>query len=175
MPLFESYERRIGQITPVLEKYGMKTLEDAKAVCESIGVDPYAIVKETQPIAFENAGWAYVLGAAIAIKKGCKKAADAAEAIGEGLYSWSDSISITWEPARHANSPAFLLLTNQKLWKASNLGFSEACRQVCCALTLENHCLGGSYCSLSCCWFPEHGTQLFSIWKRKSGTEEMTI
>lgn len=89
--------------------------------------------------------------------------------------SWSDSISITWEPARHANSPAFLLLTNQKLWKASNLGFSEACRQVCCALTLENHCLGGSYCSLSCCWFPEHGTQLFSIWKRKSGTEEMTI
>ena len=88
MPLFESYERRIGQITPVLEKYGMKTLEDAKAVCESIGVDPYAIVKETQPIAFENAGWAYVLGAAIAIKKGCKKAADAAEAIGEGLQAF---------------------------------------------------------------------------------------
>ena len=66
----------------------MKTLEDAKAVCESIGVDPYAIVKETQPIAFENAGWAYVLGAAIAIKKGCKKAADAAEAIGEGLQAF---------------------------------------------------------------------------------------
>ena len=56
MALFESYERRIGQITPVLEKYGMKTLEDAKEVCASIGIDPYTIVKETQPIAFENAG-----------------------------------------------------------------------------------------------------------------------
>ena len=88
MPLFESYERRINQITPVLEKYGMKTLEDAKATCESIGIDPYTIVKETQPIAFENAGWAYTLGAAIAIKKGCKKAADAAEAIGEGLQAF---------------------------------------------------------------------------------------
>ncbi|OOM82362.1 hypothetical protein CLPUN_02620 [Clostridium puniceum] len=88
MALFESYERRINQITPVLEKYGMKTLEDAKAVCTEIGIDPYTIAKETQPIAFENAGWAYVLGAAIAIKKGCVKAADAAEAIGEGLQAF---------------------------------------------------------------------------------------
>ena len=88
MALFESYERRIGQITPVLEKYGMKTLEDAKAVCDEYGIDPYKIVKETQPIAFENAAWAYVLGAAIAIKKGCTKAADAAEAIGEGLQAF---------------------------------------------------------------------------------------
>ena len=88
MALFESYERRINQITPVLEKYGMKTLEDAKAVCAEKGVDPYTIAKETQPIAFENAGWAYVLGAAIAIKKGCTKAADAAEAIGEGLQAF---------------------------------------------------------------------------------------
>ena len=88
MALFESYERRINQITPVLEKYGMKTLEDAKAVCAEKGVDPYTIAKETQPIAFENAGWAYTLGAAIAIKKGCTKAADAAEAIGEGLQAF---------------------------------------------------------------------------------------
>lgn len=88
MALFESYERRIGQITPVLEKYGMATLEDAKKVCEEYGIDPYKIVKETQPIAFENAAWAYVLGAAIAIKKGCTKAADAAEAIGEGLQAF---------------------------------------------------------------------------------------
>jgi hypothetical protein len=79
MALFESYERRIDQITPVLEKYGMKTMEDAKAVCAEKGVDAYTIAKETQPIAFENAGWAYTLGAAIAIKKGCKKAAEAAE------------------------------------------------------------------------------------------------
>lgn len=88
MAIFESYERRINQITPVLEKYGMKTLEDAQAVCESIGIDPCTIAKETQPIAFENAGWAYTLGAAIAIKKGCKKAAEAAEAIGEGLQAF---------------------------------------------------------------------------------------
>jgi len=88
MALFESYERRIGQITPVLEKYGMATLEDAKKVCEEYGIDPYKIVKETQTIAFENAAWAYVLGAAIAIKKGCTKAADAAEAIGEGIQAF---------------------------------------------------------------------------------------
>ncbi|GAA0079167.1 GGGtGRT protein [Clostridium sp. CTA-5] len=88
MALFESYERRINQITPVLEKYGMKTMEDAKEVCAEIGIDPYTIAKETQPIAFENAGWAYTLGAAIAIKKGCKKAAEAAEAIGEGLQAF---------------------------------------------------------------------------------------
>jgi len=88
MALFESYERRIDQITPVLEKYGMKTMEDAKAVCAEKGVDAYTIAKETQPIAFENAGWAYTLGAAIAIKKGCKKAAEAAEAIGEGLQAF---------------------------------------------------------------------------------------
>ena len=88
MALFESYERRIDQITPVLEKYGMKSLEEAKEVCASIGIDPYKIAKDTQPICFENAGWAYTLGAAIAIKKGCKKAADAAEAIGEGLQAF---------------------------------------------------------------------------------------
>jgi hypothetical protein len=88
MALFESYERRIDQITPVLKKYGMETLEDAKAVCAEIGIDPYTIAKETQAIAFENAGWAYTLGAAIAIKKGCKKAAEAAEAIGEGLQAF---------------------------------------------------------------------------------------
>ena len=88
MALFESYERRIDQITPVLNKYGMEKIEDSKEVCASIGIDPYKIVKETQPIAFENAGWAYTLGAAIAIKKGCKKAADAAEAIGEGLQAF---------------------------------------------------------------------------------------
>ena len=88
MALFESYERRIDQIIPVLNKYGMESLEDAKAVCDEAGINPYNIVKETQPIAFENAGWAYTLGAAIAIKKGCKKAADAAEAIGEGLQAF---------------------------------------------------------------------------------------
>ena len=86
--LFESYERRIGQITPVLEKYGMKTLEEANELCLSKGIDVAAIVRGIQPICFENACWAYTLGAAIAIKKGCKKAADAAEAIGEGLQAF---------------------------------------------------------------------------------------
>lgn len=88
MALFESYERRINQITPVLEKYGMTKIEDAKKVCDDLGIDPYKIVKETQTIAFENAAWAYVLGAAIAVKKGCTKASDAAEAIGEGLQAF---------------------------------------------------------------------------------------
>ena len=85
---FESYERRINQITPVLAKYGIKDLEDARQICLDKGIDVEAIVKGVQPIAFENAVWAYTIGAAIAIKKGCKKAADAAEAIGEGLQSF---------------------------------------------------------------------------------------
>ncbi|GAA0677014.1 MULTISPECIES: GGGtGRT protein [Clostridium] len=88
MALFESYERRINQITPVLEKYGIESLEAARELCNSKGFDPYTIVKETQPIAFENAAWSYTLGAAIAIKKGCTKAAEAAEAIGEGLQAF---------------------------------------------------------------------------------------
>ena len=85
MPLFESYERRINQINAVCEKYGIKDIEEARTLCQENGFDPYEIVKGIQPIAFENAGWAYVLGAAIALKKGCHKAADAAKAIGEGL------------------------------------------------------------------------------------------
>ena len=88
MALFESYERRIDQIIPVLNKYGIKDLEEAKKVCEEKGINPYDIVKGIQPIAFENAGWAYTVGAAIAIKQGCTKAADAAKAIGEGLQSF---------------------------------------------------------------------------------------
>ena len=88
MSLFESYERRIDQIVPVLNKYGIKDLEDAKSICNEMGFNPYDIVKEVQPICFENACWAYTVGAAIAIKKGCKKASDAAKAIGEGLQSF---------------------------------------------------------------------------------------
>ncbi|WP_407376335.1 GGGtGRT protein [Methanobrevibacter sp.] len=88
MSLFESYERRIDQITPVLEKYGIKDLEEAKQICLDKGFDPYEIVKGVQPICFENACWAYTLGAAIAIKTDCKKASDAAKAIGEGLQAF---------------------------------------------------------------------------------------
>lgn len=88
MALFEGYERRIEQITNVLNKNGIGSLEEAKKICENVGIDPYAIAKNVQPICFENAGWAYVAGAALAIKRGCKKAADAAEVIGEGLQAF---------------------------------------------------------------------------------------
>ena len=88
MALFESYERRIDQIKPVMEKYGIKDFEDALAICKEKGFNPYDIVKGIQPICFENACWAYTLGAAIAIKKGCTKASDAAKAIGEGLQAF---------------------------------------------------------------------------------------
>ena len=86
--LFESYERRIDKINAVLAQYGIKSIEDAKAICDEKGIDPYKMCEETQPICFENAKWAYVVGAAIAIKKGCTSAADAAEAIGEGLQAF---------------------------------------------------------------------------------------
>ena len=86
--LFESYERRIDKINAVLAQYGINGVEDAKAICAEKGLDPYKTCEETQPICFENAKWAYVVGAAIAIKKGCTDAADAAEAIGEGLQAF---------------------------------------------------------------------------------------
>ena len=85
---FESYERRIEQIKPVMEKYGIKDFEDALKICTDKGFNPYDIVKGIQPICFENACWAYTLGAAIAIKKGCTKASDAAKALGEGLQAF---------------------------------------------------------------------------------------
>ena len=88
MALFESYERRIDKINAVLAQYGINGIEDAKAICDAKGIDPYTMCEETQPICFENAKWAYVVGAAIAIKKGCTSAADAAEAIGEGLQAF---------------------------------------------------------------------------------------
>ena len=88
MELFESFEARIGQILPVLNSYGIASLEEAKAVCEEAGIDPYHIVESIQPICFENAKWAYTVGAAIAIKKNCRNAADAAAAIGEGLQAF---------------------------------------------------------------------------------------
>ena len=88
MALFESYERRINQIMPVLEKYGIKSIEECREICKAKGFDPYEIAENIQKICFENAKWAYVVGAAIAIKKGCTKAADAAEAIGEGLQAF---------------------------------------------------------------------------------------
>lgn len=88
MALFESYERRIDKITEVLKSYGISSLEEAEKITKDAGLDVYDQVKKIQPICFENACWAYTVGAAIAIKKGCRKAADAAAAIGEGLQAF---------------------------------------------------------------------------------------
>ena len=88
MSLFESYERRIPQIEKVLAQYGIKSLEEAQKIGLEKGIDAYKIPKDIQPICFENVCLAYVLGTAIAIKKGCTKAADAAKAIGEGLQAF---------------------------------------------------------------------------------------
>ena len=87
MALFESYERRIDQINAVLNSYGISSIEEAEKITKDAGLDVYDQVKKIQPICFENACWAYTVGAAIAIKKGCRRAADAAAAIGEGLQS----------------------------------------------------------------------------------------
>ncbi len=88
MELFENYDKRIGQITPVLEKYGMKTLDDAKAVCADKGLDVYTLVRGIQSICFENACWAYTLGAAMAIKQQVGTAKEAAVIIGESLQAF---------------------------------------------------------------------------------------
>ena len=88
MAHFEGYERREAKILAALKEYGISSIDECKEICDAKGIDPYKIVEETQPIAFENAKWAYTVGAAIAIKKGCTKAADAAAAIGIGLQSF---------------------------------------------------------------------------------------
>ncbi len=88
MALFESYERREAQILAVLEKYDIKSIEECREICQAKGFDPYKITEGIQPICFENAKWAYTVGCAIAIKKGCTRAADAAAAIGEGLQAF---------------------------------------------------------------------------------------
>ena len=85
---FESQNRRIDKINKVLKSYGIASIEEANKICDEYGIDPYLECEQTQKICFENAKWAYVVGAAIAIKKGCKNAADAAEAIGEGLQAF---------------------------------------------------------------------------------------
>ncbi len=117
MPLFESYDRRINQINAALQKYGINSVEDAKAVCDEAGIDVYNMVKGIQPIAFENASWAYIVGAAIAIKKGCTKAAEAAEAIGEGLQAFCIPGSVADDRKvgiGHGNLAAMLLREETK-------------------------------------------------------------
>ena len=88
MALFESYERREPQILAALKEYGISSIEECKEITDAAGIDVYNLIEGIQPICFENAKWAYTVGAAIAIKKGCKKAADAAAAIGIGLQAF---------------------------------------------------------------------------------------
>ena len=88
MALFESYERRIDKINQVLNSYGIASIEEAEKITKDAGLNVYDMVKGIQPICFENACWAYIVGAAIAIKKDCKRAADAAAAIGEGIQAF---------------------------------------------------------------------------------------
>ena len=86
--LFEGYERREAKILAALKPYGIKSIAECAEICKAAGIDPYKIVEETQPICFENAKWAYTVGAAMAIKKGCAKAKDAAVEIGVGLQAF---------------------------------------------------------------------------------------
>ena len=112
MALFESYERRIDHINEVLKGYGISSVEETREICKAHGFDPYTMVREIQPIAFENACWAYTVGAAIAIKKGCKVASDAAEAIGIGLQAFCIAGSVADDRKvgiGHGNLAAMLL------------------------------------------------------------------
>ncbi len=117
MPLFESYDRRINQINKVLNSYGISSVEEAKKICDNKGVDVYKIVKDIQPIAFENAMWAYIVGAAIAIKKGQKSAADIAATLGEGLQAFCIPGSVADDRKvgiGHGNLAAMLLREETK-------------------------------------------------------------
>ena len=114
---FEGYERRIAKINKVLAEYGLKDLEEAKALCDSKGVDVSKLVKGIQPIAFENAVWAYTLGAAIAIKKGVKTASEAAKMLGVGLQAFCVPGSVADQRKvglGHGNLAAMLLSEESK-------------------------------------------------------------
>ena len=117
MALFESYERRIDQINKCLNENGIKDIEEAKAICDAAGVDAYGITKGIQPICFENAAWAYTVGAALAIKNQAKDAAEAAKWIGVGLQSFCIPGSVADDRKvglGHGNLGAMLLSEDTK-------------------------------------------------------------
>ena len=117
MALFESYERRVNQILPLLKKYGIETIEDAKKVCDSKGVDVAKIVSDVQPIVFENGKWAYIVGAAIAIKKGDSNPVNIAKTLGEGLQAFCIPGSVADDRKvglGHGNLAAMLLSDETK-------------------------------------------------------------
>ena len=117
MALFESYERREAQILKAIGKYGISSIEECRKICEEKGVDVYKIVEGIQPICFENAKWAYTVGAAIAIKKGDKTAYDVAKSLGEGLQSFCIPGSVADDRKvglGHGNLAAMLLSDETK-------------------------------------------------------------
>ena len=117
MALFESYERRINQINKTLNEYGIASIEEAKAICDAKGINVYEIVKNIQPICFENACWAYTVGAAIAIKENASSAAEAARLIGVGLQSFCIPGSVADDRKvglGHGNLGAMLLTEDTK-------------------------------------------------------------
>ena len=117
MALFESYERRIEKINSVLSQYGISSVEECREICKAAGFDPYEIVKGIQPICFENACWAYTVGAAIALKAGVKTAAEAAKLIGVGLQSFCIDGSVAEDRKvglGHGNLGAMLLSEESK-------------------------------------------------------------
>ena len=117
MALFESYERRIDKINGVLAKYGISSVEECRELCKAKGFDPYEIVKAIQPICFENACWAYTVGAAIALKAGVTNAADASRKIGEGLQAFCIDGSVAEDRKvglGHGNLGAMLLSEESK-------------------------------------------------------------
>ena len=117
MAKFEGYERREAKILAALKEFGINSIDECKDICDAYGIDPYKIVEETQPICFENAKWAYTVGAAIAIKKGCKKASEAAAAIGIGLQAFCIPGSVAEDRKvglGHGNLGAMLLRDETK-------------------------------------------------------------
>lgn len=117
MAIFEGYERRIDHINAFLKQYDMNSVDDAKAICDDLSINVYDMVKAIQPICFENACWAYTAGAAIAIKKGARKAAEAAEIIGEGLQAFCIPGSVADDRKvglGHGNLAAMLLREETK-------------------------------------------------------------
>ena len=131
MALFESYERRIDKINGVLAQYGIGSVEECREICKAKGFDPYEIVKGIQPICFENACWAYTVGAAIALKSGVKTAAEASKKIGEGLQAFCIDGSVADDRKvglGHGNLGAMLLSEDSKCFafRAGHESFAAA-------------------------------------------------
>lgn len=117
MSLFEGYDQRINQINTALSEYGIESLEEARKICDDYGVDVYSIVKNVQPICFENACWAYITGASMAIKQNLKDASEIASVLGKGLQAFCVPGSVAHQRnvgLGHGNLAAMLLKEETK-------------------------------------------------------------